>query len=122
MKITKSQLKQIIKEEINEVFGLGNKAKRKELPDFLRGRLRIDKPGQPLERMDQYRIEVRNDNNKVVKSFEYRGRTEEDAYKYVKDIKRENPDLGGNEFKILKQKDMPGKGDSIEYEYVGSVY
>mgnify|MGYP003121147345 FL=1 len=36
MKITKFQLKQIIKEEINEVFGLGNKAKRrKELENFI---------------------------------------------------------------------------------------
>ena len=35
MKITKSQLKQIIKEELDEVFGFGNKAKRrKELEQF----------------------------------------------------------------------------------------
>ena len=36
MKITKRQLKQIIKEELNEVFGFGNKAKRrKELEGFI---------------------------------------------------------------------------------------
>ena len=93
-----------------------------KLSDFLRGRLRIDKPGQPLERMNQYRIEVRDDNNKVVKSFEFRDHNDEAAQKHAAKVKLDNPDLGGNEFKILKQKDMPGKGDSIEYEYVGSVY
>lgn len=93
-----------------------------KLSDFLRGRLRIDKPGQPLERMNQYRIEVRDDNDELVKSFEYRDHDDEAALKHAEKVKLDNPDLGGNEFKILKQKDMPGKGDSIEYQHLESIF
>ena len=79
MKITKSQLKQIIKEELEE--GLG------DMLGKMRRRHKIQRAGQPEEFMNQYYIDVLDDDGELEKRHAYRDHTDESAWKQAKKLK-----------------------------------
>ena len=93
MKITKRQLKQIIKEELDEGIG--------DMISKLKRRHKIQRAGQPEEFMNQYYINVRDDDGKLIKRHEYRDHTDESAWEQAEKIKRELR-LGGYELEIIK--------------------
>ena len=93
MKITKTQLKQIIKEELEE--GLGDMLKK------MRRRHKINRAGQPEEFMNQYYINVRDDDGKLIKRHQYRDHTDESAWEHAVKLKRELR-LAGQELEIIK--------------------
>ena len=78
MKITKQQLKQIIKEELEE--GLG------DMIDKLKRRHKIQRAGQPEEFMNQYYLNVRDDDGKLIKRHEYRDHTDESAWEQAEKL------------------------------------
>jgi hypothetical protein len=93
MKITKSQLKQIIKEELEE--GLGDMLKK------MRRRHHINRAGQEEEFMNQYYIDVRDEDGGLIKRHSYRDHTDESAWEHAEKLKRELR-LAGEELEIIK--------------------
>ena len=93
MKIKIERLKQIIKEELKE--GLGDMLSK------MRRRHKIQRAGQPEEFMNQYYIDVRDEDGSLIKRHSYRDHTDESAWEHAEKLKRELR-LAGEELVIIK--------------------